>query len=303
MKFNIAKRLFIYLFLLLTTAVLVTACGGEEPTESAPTTEPVADAPAADTAVPDPTSLPPTAVLEAEPTATAVPPTPVPTMTTAPTVETAVSGPQTICDHPYFPLREGATWTYEGSSGQLIWTITGVEGDMESAVANMRADVAGVELNYTWECTPEGMASFDFASLGYLPGGVDMTLEEISASGQFLLPADQLVPGATWDLIMNMNITGEVAGETTTGTVLHTQNAQIANDDPITYDGETIDAVQMERDSIIEMTMSVAGITVSPPPITLDYDFTMASGIGVTKMVTVSPEGTDTLELISYSIP
>jgi hypothetical protein len=41
----------------------------------------------------------------------------------APEPEPAASLPAT-CDHPYLPLRSGATWTYAGTEGTLTWNVT-----------------------------------------------------------------------------------------------------------------------------------------------------------------------------------
>ena len=311
MKRDILKKSFMHLIFLVIIILLVTACGGEASPESSPpeevTLEEATTVPATTTAIPEPTSLPSGSESEPEATDTTVPtPTTMPTLAPEPTVETAaetaVSTAQTACDHPYFPMREGATWTYEGNSGQLIWTVTSVEGDLENATATMRADVAGVVLNYIWDCTPEGMASFDFASLG-TDYGFTLDLEPISMTGQFLLPAEQLTTGATWQLIMDVTVTGDIEGEPINGDLIHTQNTQILNTDPVTFEGLTTDGIFMERISIIDVTMNVSGISVSSPPITLDASYSMGRGIGITEMITTFPGETDTFRLISYSIP
>ena len=86
MKRNTLKKGFVYLVFLLIIIVLVTACSGGESAESSSPDEvaivEAATVPAPDTAVPEPTSLPPTVESEPEATNTTVPtPTTMPTLT------------------------------------------------------------------------------------------------------------------------------------------------------------------------------------------------------------------------------
>jgi hypothetical protein len=63
---------------------------------------------------------------------------------------------QTACDHPYFPMRPGATWTYQTDTGSFTWTVDSVEGTPESATAVMTFNVADVSGTYNWTCTAAG---------------------------------------------------------------------------------------------------------------------------------------------------
>jgi hypothetical protein len=76
---------------------------------------------------------------------------------------------QTACDHPYFPLREGATWTFSSESGPQTWTVTSVSGDETNATADMAIDMAEVSVTYHWTCSPEGIVSYDFGNIS-VPG-------------------------------------------------------------------------------------------------------------------------------------
>jgi len=46
---------------------------------------------------------------------------------------TPSGGGLNACDHPYFPMRTGATWTYSTEGGPMTWTVTGVSGDTTNA--------------------------------------------------------------------------------------------------------------------------------------------------------------------------
>ncbi|GAB4270504.1 MAG: hypothetical protein Kow0080_15040 [Candidatus Promineifilaceae bacterium] len=305
------KRLLVALFLLFV--LILTACGGEEITPTVPEspTEPPATA----------TSLPPTATTVPEPTTTTTPEstaitvqeptaTTIPDPTSEPTDEPEESSPisetpQSACDNPWFPIREGATWTYEGADTNLVWTITSVEGDLENATAQMQADVAGVVLNYQWDCTPEGIASFDVAALTVPISGFDLNFDAESMSGQFLLPAEQMTLGTTWEFVVTMNVTGALPnGTAVSGTMTHTQSVAVIGTDPVTVDGRTVDGLQIQRDSVIEMSLSIPGTSVDIPPLTMSQTQTMARDIGITEMVTsTSVSGAENLTLVSWFVP
>jgi hypothetical protein len=291
--------------------LFLVACSGEEATAvpDSPTEPP----PTETSPPPTTTSLPPTATTEPEPTNTAVPVlAPTETAVPEPTAEAETEGDaalgsrQSACDNPWLPIREGATWTYEGSESGLVWTVTDVEGDLENATGQMQVDVADVVLNYMWECTPEGMASFDFATLAIPVAGFDLTLEAESMSGQFLLPAEQMTVGTTWEFVVTMNITGALSdGTAISGSMVHTQAVQVVNADAVTIDGRTVDGLQIQRDSTIEMNVSAAGVSLPMPPMSMSQTHTMAYGIGITEMVTMTSFGgsADILTLASWSVP
>ena len=296
-------------FLLLV--MFLAACGGGEEATAVPDspTEPPATA----------TSLPPTATTAPEPTDTAVPvveptatavsePTEEPAAepTTEPEESAAASGaPQSACDNPWLPIREGAAWTYSGPDTDFTWTITGVEGDLENATAQMQVDVADVVLNYTWDCTPEGMASFDLARLNIPMEGFNLDFAASSIEGVFLPPAEQLTTGVTWQFVAVFDVTGTLPdGTAIGGTMTHTQISEVTGEEPVTIDGRTVDGLQIQRDSTIEMSISAGGVSMPIPPITMNQMHTMARGIGITEMTTTTAVGgTQTQTLVSWSVP
>src|SRR3990172_2348262 len=48
---------------------------------------------------------------------------------------------QTACDHPYLPLRQGASWSYSTDYGPMSWAVTSVSGDLTSATASVEMSV------------------------------------------------------------------------------------------------------------------------------------------------------------------
>ena len=308
------KRLFL---VLLMVSLFAAACGGEEtpPTAVVSTTE-------VETAVSEPTAIPPT---EAPPTA--VPPTEIPPTELPPTPETAVeptavqtseaagageagtTAGSTACDHPYLPIRTGATWTYTQGPDTIVWEVLEVRGDESEATAVMQITTGEIVLDYEWACTAgTGIAAFDFGSLSSGPLGVEVSIERVNAEGQFILPADQLQPGITWEnQIENIfRFTQDVSGEQleVTGNISVSRLNTVLNTNSVTFDGTTVDGIQIEQSDAMEIVMDMLGSsTTQTVDMTLTY--TLGQGIGIIRQDSAADFSGDVepMELVSYSIP
>jgi len=221
---------------------------------------------------------------------------------------TLASGPsQTACDHPYLPLRLGSTWTYDNDGEILNWEVIDVQGDQNNATAVLRITSGDITVGTNWTCSAEeGLSSYNFADYGFGDLGADMTIELISADGSFLLPADQLVPGATWDLNMEstINFSQEAAGETleVTGSMTNDQNNEVVGLDPVEFDGQTVDGIQVQQANLINLVLNVLG-TSTEQDVSASNSYNLGKGIGIINQTSVTDFGTSTLQLISYNIP
>jgi hypothetical protein len=321
------RRLLIVFMLIL--AIALVACGsGDEP-------EPVERAGDSAAEPVTATSEPPTAT-PVEPTATSEPP---PTPTLAPTPTEAAEetqpeddqsgsadvaadsgsaangsgwgasggGSQTACDHPYLPLRSGGTWTYDNGQDTLIWEVTDVQGDMNEATAVVSITVGNVTIDYQWQCVAgEGLASFDFANLASVPGGLNLTLEQVSVDGHFLLPPEQLVPGASWTTEMESKISFQQEVEGTsfeaTGDMTTMQQNTIKSADPVEVNGQSVPGLQVEQTNEINMVLSLMG-TAMEQAMTLGSEMNLGYGVGIVNQTSTTDFGTEVMRLVEYSIP
>jgi hypothetical protein len=233
-----------------------------------------------------------------------------------------VSGIQSACDHPYLPMREGATWVYHEASEEYYyhWEIVDVEGDLQNATANMTIHVSkynepteeqkeeAILINYNWTCSAdEGIVSFDMATLelNEIEGlEYSMTMTFIDGEGVLLPPADQLDPGSTWEMSMRSEFEmEELMGAK--GTMDVTDYYTVINKDPVTFNGEEFEGVKFEREFDSVMDLSLNGVAMSLPNFDLDFKSTtiMAKGIGYITLDSDSDFGDTGLELIRYNIP
>jgi hypothetical protein len=208
---------------------------------------------------------------------------------------------QTACDHAYFPIRPGATWTYSTSEGPLTWTVDSVSGDATQATAVMVWTIAEVTGTYTWQCDANGMTSFDFGSLtveGMDFGEVSVT----DSSGVWLPAAELLAPGYAWSFSYNatVQIRMEGAPEGVSGQNSQTEASTVLSANPVTSAAGTFEGLQISRSGQLTTQVTMPGIAVPATTIDIGSTWELARGVGMVRWL--DTDGSTT-ELVSYSIP
>ncbi len=210
---------------------------------------------------------------------------------------------QTACDHPYFPMRTGASWTYDfvssEFSGSYTMVIDSVTGDTESAQATMTMTFAEMVITYNWTCTrASGLQSLDYA-MGSFGGG--MTASNVTGDGSFLLPADQLVTNATWTYNSSGEVVVEAGGTSMSGSnTSSTTNTVAGVGGTMDYQGAPLDDILTVLAEQVS-TISMGGIET--PAINTTSTLQFARGIGLISSATVGDGENSSSTLTSYSIP
>jgi hypothetical protein len=236
--------------------------------------------------------------------------------TSSPTPPTAVATSddevgETACDHPYFPLRRGATWVYQGSSGgesfTMTWTVTSVTGDRDNAEAIMQADFDGMfTATYTWQCSDDGIVSFDygnfnFEGMDFEVEGMTFTTEVVNQSGVMLPPPDQFAPGGSWNNAFTIRTAVSMSGMSYTTDFATSQSYNAAGVESVTVRAGTFEALRVESVSTSNISNSLApeaAIATSSSG-TNWY----GRGVGWLKIDSVDDGERSSWELISYNIP
>ncbi len=219
-----------------------------------------------------------------------------------PTPTPSGGGGLNACDHPYFPMRTGATWTYSTEGGPMTWTVTGVSGDTTSASADMTADFSGqVTSNWHWQCDAGGLVSYEFGNLSGASLGQIASYQLISSSGTFLPPADLLVPGYSWSNNYELEMTLTVPGvpEGMSGTTASSVEYTVTGAEPVTVGDQTYDGLQVSQSGTFTMEFQVPGAPTQPTTVEVSGTIVFAKGVGVVR--TTSESGNT--ELTSFSIP
>ncbi|MCI0646691.1 MAG: hypothetical protein L0346_17600 [Chloroflexi bacterium] len=121
---------------------------------------------------------------------------------------------QTACDHPYFPLRHGATWDYAGDivlgEGRLpataTWTVEQVHGDETEATAiviviyHYDENTPQITETIAYSCTPGGIFRHSLIATAR----AQSFSQYATQSGAYLLSPAELVPGASWQYLYNI---------------------------------------------------------------------------------------------------
>ena len=241
---------------LLIMILAMSACGGsasetaEVPTQDSPavaveptqeSAEPVATEVIAPTEVPS-TDVPPTAV---EPT-------------NEPTTESSeVTLPEGLCANPYFPVVEGAKYTYQSESASLgpstsafvFSNVTPSSFDMDLIVDDDSF------ITYTWQCFEDGLLS----PSAQFNNGLDMTVELVESSGITFPTSGNIKVGETWTThyVLNATMPDSGAGAMNIDETMDLVNEIVAIEPVSTPYGDFDDAVKVQTTGTINMISSM----------------------------------------------
>jgi len=269
------KRKIRILFSLLLVMVFVTACslpGNETPTPTIPVTE--------------------------EPQATAT------ELATEPPVVTGGG----VCANAYYPVREGATWSYKSTSGptgdfSFTDTITSVREDGFTLTSQFE----GVTRTQEWACEPEGLVALQLggpsaATLNTQDVQLNLTVNNVSG---VTFPSE-IITGKEWQHMLEFEGELDIAGTPAEATGGAESNFSALGIESVTVPAGTFDAMKVQVDSTITINATFQGISM-PVAFSGTYTFWFAQGVGWVKASgtgeVVGTSFTETIELQSYNIP
>ena len=259
-----------FLFAILFMSLALSACAQENP---APLPTQV-DAPA------------PVALASPTPTQASAPNVPVETPPPAAPEPESSGG---LCDNPYYPVEDGASWVYDmGELPQVVHTMS-VEEEGKFKIAMVDVDSAAV---LEGECTEDGIIIMDRGMEGsfFTESGSSSTTST-SRTG-VTLPNDLKV-GSAWTQTIDIIADGGEDGETLSANIV--TNYNVVGVETVTVPAGTFEALKIEQSG--SMTMMGQEILTQG---TLWY----AEGVGNVKAETGMAEGERFLiQLVSYDIP
>jgi hypothetical protein len=231
-------------------------------------------------------------------------PLPTDTPTPSPTLPSSVVG-QTACDHPYFPMRAGATWNYSDSTGEsFTWSISNVEGDTNSATAEMINRFSSGQVTYHWQCDTNGLVSYEFGSIAGDTSGQIASFEIQNASGIFLPAADLLVPGYAWANSYELILQFSEAAGSGSGTFSWSGQYTVDSIETVTVGDQTFEGLRISSQSNGAMTISLgADIPAQTIPIDSTATYLVARGVGIVHFESQSQGISSSTDLTGYTIP
>lgn len=212
----------------------------------------------------------------------------------------------TACDHPYFPIRTGASWSYTGDTGGFTWSVGSVQGDTASATADMAFTAGDLSGTYHWLCDSTGLVSYQFGGGGFSFAGQGQiaTFEVTEHSGVLLPPADLLVPGYAWEEAYTLQYNFTIEGNTFSSSTSVAESYQVVGTEPVTFNGETYEGLQIEGASTMTMNVAVPGGGGSQPITTQSsFRWVLARGIGMISLTSSGEGYTSQSDLVSFTLP
>ena len=269
-------------FCIVSLLIFITACSNNEPI--VPTVE--------STLMQEPASTETPATTEAP---------------VSPTSGTPATG-MGLCVNAYYPVREGANWTYQSSGGPVggygfTDTITSVREDGFTLTSQFG------ELTRTqeWACRPEGLVALQLGGTSAAALNTDemqVSLDVNNVNG-ITFPAS-ILPGDQWSHALKFTGKITVAGQEINATGDAQSSFSAVGVETITVPAGTFNALKIRVDTTISISGIFNGVSL-PVTVISQYDYWFAQGVGWVKASGTGSVGgesfTETIELLSYNIP
>jgi hypothetical protein len=215
---------------------------------------------------------------------------------------------QALCTNTYYPVRQGATWTYKstgGPAGEYSFTDTITSTRVDSFT--LSTQIGNITRTQEWTCTAEGLAA---QQLGGAPAAmlnsqnIQMNLDVINATG-VAFPS-QINPGDQWSHTLEVAGNVTMMNEEAQATGNAQMNFSALGNESVTVPAGTFDALKVEVDVTLNIDATYEGITL-PVSFTGEYTYWFAPNVGWVKSTgtgnVLGTAFTDTTELQSYGIP
>jgi hypothetical protein len=219
-----------------------------------------------------------------------------------------------LCNNTYFPLRPGASWSYNTSYTRNATTrsvnntraVTSVVPQGDTAVANQTLTSASGTIPFNTTCTSYGLVQS-------IPEGMNIpalqldkvSFQVVSQSGVLLPPASQIVPGATWSARYEFATSVSRMNRTFSGTTTAVIDSTAIGQEQVSVPAGTFNAMKVEQRITVTQTLTTARrpYQVTFSGVRLWY---LAPNVGPVKMMP-SPQqplpGDATTELTTYVQP
>ncbi|MDX1378100.1 MAG: hypothetical protein R3307_04555 [Anaerolineales bacterium] len=213
-----------------------------------------------------------------------------------------------LCDNEYYPVAEGATWSYLGtSSAAEDYTFMNTISSVRDDGFTVTVEFDELTLTQQWACTPDGILALEMGggSAGVLTtSGMNLVMDTQNASG--ITFPNEIQPGSTWNHTLDFTGTMDFAGQTVEVSGSTAYNYTAIEIESVAVPAGTFDAMKVNVVTTINMEVDMQGSTL---PVTFSSTSTSwyAQGIGWVKSESTSEFGgitsSDSVDLQSFSIP
>lgn len=211
------------------------------------------------------------------------------------------------CYHPYFPIQDGAYWTYQQPEGNYTIRIEETGEDTFTMLQEMESD--DIVFNVEWYCSDEGLLRGTFGQmdlLGYSTeeeGSPEFQFETIEWEGE-TLPAPELIEvGYTWESDYSLSADYDIEGFSGTLQVTVVLRHEITSMEEVTVPAGTFsNALRVDSVGNIEMIMAMTEDSITPfGSVDFNYSTWYVEGVGMIKSSESMSGFTSSTELVETS--
>ncbi len=214
---------------------------------------------------------------------------------------------QTGCSNPYYPVKKGATWTYQTSglptgTSTYVDTITDVrpDGFTDTAVFDNKLTRAS-----QWSCAPDGLLELSLGNSAAISATSTQVQFTVTKSSGVTLPS-KITTGQSWSY--KLDIQGTMRLQNNAAQTQGTTSYQITalGNESVTVPAGTFNAMKLQINGTFNMQVSIQG-NAMPFNIPITDTAWYAPNVGMVKQVEnanmMGNAINATTELRSYNIP
>ena len=231
-------------------------------------------------------------------------PTPAPgdnsALPSEPVVEEASPTPQPAdCFNAYYPVKEGATWTYQISGTSTDTFTRSIISATDSEFTDQDAFGSGTTRTGQWRCENGALISLTPGGGAAAVSAAGQTMNfTVTANSGITIPA-RMDAGSAWSQDISFESTQDAGGTQVTSQNQAAISCTVIGRESVTVPAGTFDALKVECQSKITITIAGMSPIVFEGPSISWY----AEGVGMVKNVGSAAGYETTIELTAYQIP
>ena len=232
-------------------------------------------------------------------------------METATEITSQTATPATasgLCTNAYYPVREGATWSYKSTGGPVgEYSFTDTISSVRADGFTLSTQIGGLTRNQQWSCKPEGLVALQFGGApAAMLNAQNIQLELNANNVNGVTFPSQINAGDQWQ--QTTAVDGKVTVTNQAGTAKGNaqMNFNALGNERVAVPAGTFDAMKIQVDTTLNVNAKYEGLSL-PVKFSGSYTYWFVKDVGWIKaMGTGSVAGmsfSETTELQSYNVP
>src|ERR1051325_3208962 len=181
------------------------------------------------------------------------------------TLESATpSARQGLCNNAYYPVRQGAMWSYKSTGGpageySFTDTITSVRADGFTLSTQM----SSLTRNQEWSCKPEGLVALQFGGApAAMLNAQNIHLELNANNGNGVTFPSQINAGDQWQQTIDVDGNVKVANQEATAKGTAQMNFHALGNESVTVPAGAFDSLKIQVDTTLSVSANYEGLSL-----------------------------------------